>query len=106
MLAVPVVRPVVRTRLLLSVSVTVTLLVVAWVKFSSGGSAKLDAMQHEQARLESEVAAAKAENDKLKHESTLLSGDAPGSEAHLEKVAREELGYVGKDEKLLLVDAP
>ncbi|MCP4499270.1 MAG: septum formation initiator family protein [Deltaproteobacteria bacterium] len=93
-----------RTRLLVSASIVTAAVIVVWVLFSSNGKPRVEAMQIEEARLSSDVEALHAENDKLRHEATLLRGDDPGSKAHLEKVAREELGYIGEGERLLLIE--
>lgn len=93
-----------RIRLLITVTLVSASAIAAWVLFSSNGKTRVDAMQKEERRLASEVESLRTENDLLRKEATLLSGDADGSKARLEKVAREELGYLGEGEQLLLIE--
>ena len=65
--------------------------------------ARLRSLEEEARTLESEVQNARAQNAHLADDVRVLRGDDPGSRAMLEKLARDELGYLGKGEVVLVM---
>ena len=77
--------------------------IASYAVLSDGGLRRMQRQRAEANALRSDVAALEHQNQRLKDEVQLLQGDAPGAEAYLERVVREELGYVKKGEHLLLL---
>ena len=97
-----------RPSLLLALSSTSALLIVGYATFSPAGLPRLQHLRAEVRKLDGEVQIARADNQKLVDDVRVLRGDDPASPLVLEKLAREELGYVGKGEIVMTghVDAP
>jgi cell division protein FtsB len=87
-----------RPSLLLALSSTSALLIVGYATFSPAGLPRLQHLRAEVRKLDGEVQIARTDNQKLVDDVRVLRGDDPASPLVLEKLAREELGYVGKGE--------
>ena len=90
-----------RPRILLACAAGLALAICTYAVLAPSGLPRLVRMADERASLEAEVGQHEGKNARLAAETELLRGDlAQGSagRAALEKVAREELGYVGRDE--------
>jgi cell division protein FtsB len=90
-----------RPRVLLVVAGGVALAVATWTVLSPTGLPRLLEMKDDERSLAADVEAARAENARLTEEVRILQGDEPESAAVLEKVAREELGWIKSDEVVL-----
>ncbi len=83
----------------------VALAIATWIAIGEGGVPRLRALQGEKGRLGAETKALTQENHLLEEKAVLLSGGQPGSDATLEKAVREELGFAGKGEVIVIDDA-
>lgn len=81
------------------------LAVATWIAIGEGGVPRLRALQGEKGRLSAETKALSQENRLLGEEAVLLRGGQPGSKATLEKAVREELGFAGRGEVIVIDDA-
>lgn len=82
----------------------VALAIVLYTALSPDGYGRMGTLQGERAALSQRVAELKADNARLMEEASSLQEDAETT--HLERVVREELGYVKPDEVVLLMDEP
>ena len=90
-----------RPRILLACAAGVALAICTYAVLAPSGLPRLVRMADERAALEAEVAQHEAKNARLAADTELLRADPAlggAGSAALEKVAREELGYVGRDE--------
>lgn len=94
---------VMRPRTVLAVCSLVAAGLASYVALSPGGLPRLSAQRAEVAGLEADVEALKQENATLAREARLLQGEGAEARPYLEKAVREDLGWVKKDEHLLLL---
>lgn len=90
-----------RPRVLLVAAAGVALAVVAYAVLVPSGLPRSRELRAEERALASEVEQARAHNARLEREVKVLQGGEPSSAAVLEKLAREELGWVKRDELVL-----
>ena len=90
-----------RGRSILLLAVTISVVVVAWTLLSPTGLHGVVQLREEKRVLTEQIAKAQDRNDRIADEIRLLQ--SPEGKALWEKKAREELGYVGKDEIVLLL---
>lgn len=98
-----------RPRVVLVVAAGVSLAVSAYAVLAPSALPRWLELREEERALTSEVERARAENARLAAEVKVLQGGEPTSAAVLEKAAREELGWVRRDEIVvtgLPLDAP
>jgi cell division protein FtsB len=76
----------------------------SYAALSPGGLQRLSAQRAEVSSLEADVSALKLDNASLHREARLLQSDTPEARPYLEKAIREELGWVKRDERLLLLE--
>jgi cell division protein FtsB len=94
-----------RARAILVACGLVAVTATGYVLLAPNGWSRLTHQREEVDALRDDVAKLERENERLAGEATLLRGGTPASDAHLEKLAREELGHVRPEEKLLLMKA-
>ena len=91
-------------KAILLLAATAAVAVVAWIFIAPSGAHQVLRLRDEKRVLDMEIRDAQARNVRTAGEVKLLQ--SPEGKALLEKKAREELGYVGKDEVVLHMGAP
>ncbi len=94
-----------RARVVLAVSGGVVAVIAATAAFSPSGLARLERLRTEESAVAADVERLEHDNARLAAEVQKLRLDGPASRNVLEQRAREELGYVGKDEVVLVLPA-
>lgn len=93
-----------RPRTVLAACALVASGISGYAVLSEDGLSRMRRQREEAARLSADVDKLRAENERLKAEARRLEGEGEGADAYLEKVVRDELGYVRKNEHVLLLD--
>ena len=91
------------SRSILAAATLIALLLLGFGVLSPEGLPQTKKLQAEAQKLEKQVQKAKAKNDQLKDEIELLRSDKEDARRFQEHVIRQELGFVRKDEKVLLL---
>jgi cell division protein FtsB len=91
-----------RPRAIVVISASAALVVVVWATLAPGALPHLTHMRAEQRALLAETEALALENARLRADARALRGDDAASLLLLEKVVRDELGYLRADEVVLL----
>jgi cell division protein FtsB len=92
-----------RARVVLVVSAGVVAVIGATAAFSPSGLARLERLRVEETAVATDVERLTNDNARLAAEVERLRGTDPASRNTLEGRAREELGYIGKDEVVLVL---
>ena len=79
-------------------------LVLGYAALSDGGVDKMRELTAQQHELQRRAERARAENEQLVREIETLRGDDPTHDGALERAIREDLGYVRKDEIVVVLD--
>ena len=95
-----------RPRAVVALSAGVATIVVAYATLAPASLPRLSRMRDERAALAAQAAALEIENSRTREVARALKGDDPRSLLLLEKVVRDELGYVRADEVVLAPRAP
>ncbi len=80
------------------------MIVVGYCVLAPSALPRLRYMKQKEAVLRAEVTDLRDQIHLLGLETRLLAGDSSISFKHLEKIARDEFGLIGKDEVLILLD--
>lgn len=90
-----------RPRVLLVVAGAIALAIVAYAVIAPSALPRLLQLKEEEKSLSGDLEKARADNARIAEQVRVLQGGEPSSPAVLEKVAREELGWVKRDEIVL-----
>src|SRR5262249_41884191 len=89
-------------RSILVGAVAAALAIGAYTALAPSTLPRLMALNEERSALEAELSSLRAENAKLSRDVERFQGTTKESKAALDRAIREELGYIGKDEILLV----
>lgn len=96
--------PMMRSPTWVALAAALGLVTIGYTIIAPSNFSQLGQMRLKESALQVEIETAKNHIQQLHYEAENLSGDSPRSVAYLARIAREEFGFVGKDEVLILLD--